>query len=351
MKFGKIFIIGVAALGGVAVYKARLYFTDPDAASGSEPGFYSSVTGPGSLTQTYKAANAERIASTSSSEGYRSAPSQPVFQRANKSVNGLNQSPPVDEVIVNDMPLINAAAKGDASKVSERLAQQARVDSRDGLRRTPLMYASWNGNQDICERLLAAGANPELRDRNENNAFDYAASRGQIAMVDFLLKRTRTSDQHYMEYAQLMQAVYAGDPARMPTGTANLPSINHINPEGQAPLHIAAGNGSVALMAALIQRGADVNLANADRQTPLLWAAWNNQAEAVALLIKSGADLEKSDLGGDTPLMLAAQNNSVNAAKTLIASGANKYTANKQGRTAALLAEDKGFKELANLLK
>ena len=350
MKFQKLFILCAAALGGYAFYKARVAITEPDDPSAAGHSVYSDLNGPGSLGQTYSTANTARKSGADFSlfgGGSRSY----THNGGTQPKRGLNQSPPVDEVIENDMPLITYAAKGDDAKVKERLDNGARVDSRDELRRTALMYASANGFDAICLRLLAAGANPEFRDREGNNAFDYAAGRGMTGMITLLLNHSRSSDEHYTEYVQLIQAAISGNSAYMPAGTGKLASINRINPEGQAPLHIAAGNGSSQLIELLIQRGADVNLANSNRQTPLLWAAWNTRADAVQMLIKHGADLSKTDLGGNTPLMMAAMNGSTQTAKILLQAGANKYVSNKQGKNASLIAGDKGFSELSNILK
>jgi len=350
MKFSRLLIIVAAAAAGFACYKARIFVAGPDGDPDSSHGFYSNVTGSGSLAETYSTANAERK-STLSDEDYPKATSAHPLQN-NAMSKHVGASPPVDEIIRNDFPLLDAAAKGDTKKIGDRLAAGAKVDSRDDARRTPLMYAAWNNHSDICERLLAAGANPELEDRAGNNTFDYAAGRGLVGMVDFLLKRTHSSDdRHYAEYAGLIQAAYAGDVAKLPPGTGKLTSVNRINPEGQSPLFIAAANNSTALIEALIDRGADVNITNASRQTPLQWAAWDNRPDVAQLLIKHGADMSKADLAGNTPLILAVQNGSTHAARLLISHGANKYAANKQGKTAGIIAEDKNSKELADLLK
>lgn len=251
----------------------------------------------------------------------------------------------------DDLSLILAAAKGDKNLVERKLSAHVKVDSRDSLRRTPLMYSSWNGFDDISNRLIAAGANPAFKDRDGNNVFDYAASRGLVDSLHFLLQRTHTADDHYMEYALIIQATYAADPARLPQGTGNLASVNRLTPEGQAPLHIAAGNGSVDIMQSLIKRGAQIDIINSSKQTPLHWAAWNNQAQAVALLISQGADITATDASKNTPLLLAAQNNAMESAKILLAKGADRYVANKDGKTPAIAAEDKGFTELSHLLK
>ena len=342
MKISRFLILAGAAVAGTVVYKARVNFTAPGTASTPGQGLYAGLTGPGSLANTWQE-------STEAREQGR----DPYSSGGGNNNSRYKGPDPKDDGKADDLTLIVAAAKGDASAVEKRLASgRSKVDSRDGLRRTPLMYASWNGYTDLCSRLLAAGANPEFRDREGNNAFDYAAGRGLVDELHYLLARTRMEDdRHYEEYAKLIQAAFAGDATLLPPGAGKLAPVNRINPEGQAPLHIAAGNGSVDLMEALIKRGADVNLANSSRQTPLHWAAWNNQTAAVTLLLRYGADITQQDLAGNTPLIFAAQNGSSDAVVLLLKQGSDRYIANKSGKTAAIMAEDSGYRDLAQLLK
>lgn len=358
IKLHRIAILGIAALAGTGVYKLQKGFTTPGTNTAPGQSLYSSVTGPGSLVQTIRTSNDGRTPHESNGTGSYHAPNGTGYvgslggstpRRGNSILSNGSQK---DEGTPDDFELIQAAAKGDKSWVERRLSFHVKVDSRDNLRRTPLMYAAWSGYDNICNRLIAAGANPLFQDRQGNNAFDYAAGRGLTDTLHFLLKRTQMKDDgNYMEYARIIQAAFSGDPARMPEGNGKLASINRINPEGHAPMHIVAGNGAIALMDVLIKRGANVNIANSDRQTPLHWAAWNNQTQAVKFLIEKGADLSATDLAGNTPLILAAQNGSSDSASILLAKGADKYISNKNGKTASIVAEDSGFAALANALK
>lgn len=349
MKLFRMMILLGAAVAGTLVYKARVSFTAPgtDQVPGEtampDEGLYNSLTGSGSLAATIREGTDARDAAMSGTTTARPRGKRPTSPLGNTTS---------DDISHDDLQLVLAASKGDVAAVEKRLAAGSKVDSRDSLRRTPLMYASWNGYTDLCSRLIAAGANPEFRDRAGNNVFDYAAGRGQLEELRYLLSRTNTQDtQHYQEYAMLVQAAFAGDPALVPANAGALASINRINPEGQAPLHIAAGNGSVELIKKLIERGADVNLANANRQTPLHWAAWNNQSEATSTLLYYGANVAQTDLAGNTPLIFAAQNGSTQAALLLLKQGANRYVSNKAGKNASIMAEDSGYRDLAQVLK
>jgi ankyrin repeat protein len=334
-----------AAVAGSMAYK---FVLAPSASD--EGGFYASLTGPGSLIETYRTARGENESGLSlpgSSGGIGHVGNPYSEHRA-----GSNEASSAKRISNDDAKLLAAAAAGDKEAVTSRLAKKVRVDSRDTHGRSALMYAAWSGYEDICARLVAAGADVHLEDAEGHNALDYAAGRGLLRTVEALLNYAHAKDdRQYKEYASLMQAAYANDVTRLPEGTGNLVSINRINPDGQAPLFIAAGNGALPMMEALLARGARIGLQNSDGRTPLHWAAWNNQPQAVSFLLAHGADPQQADHTKNTALMLAAQHGSTAAARALLAGSADKYQANQQGKTAAMIAEDNGFKALAALLK
>ncbi len=266
--------------------------------------------------------------------------------------SGTSSSSSVSPMVKNGMELLKASAKGDLDKITRLLGEKTKIDSRDKERRTPLIYAAWAGYDEICTRLIAAGANPDLQDAYGNNAYDYAAGAGRIETVQLLLKRTQAKDEkHYVGYATLIRAVLSGDPIYLPAKADIAPFVNRLSPENQTPLHIAASNGWLPMVEGLVARGASVHIANHAKQTPLHWAAWNNQHEVTAFLLAHGANHSPRDVTGSTPLMLAAEKNAAETVQVLLAKGAKKEVSNKRGQTAHIIAQDKGFKPLAELLQ
>src|SRR5262245_43029 len=75
-----------------------------------------------------------------------------------------------------------------------------------------------------------------------------------------------------------------------------------------APLADAAEKQDRAKVAALIEKGTDVNAAQADGMTALHWAAYHDDRPFVALLLKSGANAKAANRYGVTPLSLACTN-------------------------------------------
>ena len=74
------------------------------------------------------------------------------------------------------------------------------------------------------------------------------------------------------------------------------------NEGGDTPLHWAVENGSLAVVAVLLQVGADTNArSDATSYTPLFWAAgWNANLIIAALLIEAEADVNTEESRDDS---------------------------------------------------
>ncbi len=249
-------------------------------------------------------------------------------------------------------PLIQAATRGDIKEVDMLLASDMPVNGRDGDNRTALIGAAYQGQNEICLRLIDAGANIYIKDKDGFSALDFASSRGLVDTVKLLLEKGNRSDKkHSLEYAKIMQAVFAAKNDLLPKGKGFLNSVNHISPEGKSPLHVAASIGSVDMVNELLSRGADANLAAPTGQTPLHWAAWNNRTFVIPQLLKKSAKIDAKDREGNTPLILAAHKNHKEAVKLLLEKGANKNIRNKNGENAINIANDEGHAEIVAILQ
>lgn len=82
--------------------------------------------------------------------------------------------------------LMQAAAAGDAARVTELISYGANVNEQSGIGSTAMMYAAKNNHAEIVNLLLAAGANPALRTEKGSTAADLAARAGHQEVVTLL---------------------------------------------------------------------------------------------------------------------------------------------------------------------
>lgn len=122
--------------------------------------------------------------------------------------------------------------------------------------------------------------------------------------------------------------------------------------KGATSLLLAIFNGQVKTAQLLIRRKARLDIADETGRLPLPKAAEYGYDLLVRDLIRAGADpnMNTGD-NGDTPLILAAGREHEKVIKVLLANGADKELTNKFGDTALDIAEEKGHKEMIELLE
>src|SRR5262245_59587111 len=168
-----------------------------------------------------------------------------------------------------ESPVADAAARGDRDAVKSLLKNAADVNAAQGDGMTALHWAAMNGDAELTQMLIVAGANIKATTRLGTYTPLYLASQqGHGAVIGALIK--------------------AG--ADVKAGT----------PNGTTPLMVAAASGEVDAVKVLIDSGADVNEKDGVRaQTPLMYAAAANRAGVITLLASKGADLKATSKVSD----------------------------------------------------
>ncbi|MCX5924743.1 MAG: ankyrin repeat domain-containing protein [Candidatus Dependentiae bacterium] len=94
---------------------------------------------------------------------------------------------------------------------------------------------------------------------------------------------------------------------------------------GSTPLILAAEEGHVGVVEALIKARAEVDKVNNNGHTALMGAAREGNVDVIKVLIESGALIDREDTEGyhETALNFAVENNRGEAVKTLIFAGAD----------------------------
>ena len=117
-----------------------------------------------------------------------------------------------------------------------------------------------------------------------------------------------------------------------------------------APLVDAVKAGDTARVRALVEAGADVNQAEADGATALHWAAYAADVETTRLLLEAGAVANAGNRYGVRPLSLACIAGSPGVVAALLDAGANPNSTLTEGETALMTAARAGDVDVVELL-
>ena len=149
---------------------------------------------------------------------------------------------------------------------------------------------------------------------------------------------------------ELIQAVRKHDIASVKALLKSAPEhVNGQDSGGSAPLHHAAGFGTLETMKRLIEAGAEVDVCNDRSSTPLHWAL--SDTEKIRLLLRHGADINAKTERESTPVRLAAmQRFDISPLKLLLKKGADPNIASINGQTPLMSAAAAGNLEAMKLL-
>ncbi|KAG9047366.1 ubiquitin-protein ligase peroxin 12 [Tulasnella sp. UAMH 9824] len=185
------------------------------------------------------------------------------------------------------------------------------VDQPDFYGRSPLHYASINGHDEICRRLLQLGADPRMLDKDNYNPLIYAIANRKVACVRVLLDDSRVgveTVQGSPDLNPLLLACQFG-PADIPALLLRRGARTVSNSNGQFPLHLAARDGHADICQLLLKEARGAGKDQPDKYsewTPLFHAARQGHLSAVQVLLEAGCDPHRTDDVGMTAAFYAA---------------------------------------------
>lgn len=182
--------------------------------------------------------------------------------------------------------MLKAAEKQDSHAVGLLLSAGLPVDTRDERGWTPLMIATFNGNENMAEMLIRSGADIHTKDNAGYGPIHWAAFNGYRNVIKLLVsKRANVNSRSNHGWTPLLQAATRGHLAACIALIAAGASVNSSSNDGWTPLHKACANGHTDVVKLLLMQGADRYVHYQDEVTPLALAVKNRHEEIVALLM------------------------------------------------------------------
>lgn len=192
-------------------------------------------------------------------------------------------------------PMIKAAQEDNLQQVQELLpGRNVNLrDQRSGT--TALEHAVRNGNREMTQLLLSAGADVNMRNPG-----------GQTVLM--MLGEEATTDL-------VWDLVNTGA------------KVNQKDNEGNTPLIEAAGLNNIEVLKTLLDAGAEIAVKNDSGETPLMMAASGGLVNNVRALVLAGADINQRDSDQKSALSFAIENNHAPVIRLLRSRGALEMVA------------------------
>ena len=202
-----------------------------------------------------------------------------------------------------------------------------------------LLVAIGQKNLPLVRSLLQAGANANAQNEDQEIALDLTAAAGSLEICTELIAHGAAVNGKPEQASLYGPPLLFGVGARSDAVVALLlqkgadPNLADIG--GKTPLIVAAATNLKSIVAQLLEpRTPKTGMNTLLRAGPLQWAASNNAVDTLTLLLDRKADANDRDADGKTPLMFAAESGALEAVQLLIKRGANVNARDHVGKTA-----------------
>ncbi|MGP0073211.1 MAG: ankyrin repeat domain-containing protein [Bryobacteraceae bacterium] len=225
-----------------------------------------------------------------------------------------------------------AAHNGDVELVDRLLRAGANASAKNQFGATPLSEAAFLGNVPILEKLLKAGADADSPGADGQTALMLVARTDNVAAAKLLLDHGAHVDAREKQKDQtaLMWASAESQPAMVRELIAHGADVNahsridedlaqvssepraqHQSYGGLTPLLYATREGCLSCVESLVEAGAKLDLTDPEGVTPLVEAITNAHFDTAKYLVDKGAKVDKWDWWGRSPLYCAVDMNTI----------------------------------------
>lgn len=206
------------------------------------------------------------------------------------------QTPPSPLELASYTGLLKAVVEVDLDEISQLLEAGADINAPDGHGRTPLMLATYSGNEEVAGLLIARGADVNALDRQRYDMLTIAAVANDVALVRLAIGADADTAAVTSPYdgTALIAAAHLGHVEVVSALVEAAAPLDHINNIRWTALieAIVLGDGGTrhqSVVRTLIEAGADVDLADGAGVTPLSLARSHGYREIEHMLLQAGA--------------------------------------------------------------
>ncbi len=232
------------------------------------------------------------------------------YDESRQSISNTPSTPKV--------PPLHRAVLSDFGNIAEWLITSRSQDPDElNSHKTPLYYASGDGNLKVAQLLIKHGADVNAQRSFGWRPLHFASNNGRLEILRLLV----------------------GSGA----------DVNARDNDDWTPLFLASVEGHPEVVRFLLENGADPNVRCWDG-TPLLWALERDDLEVAQLLLKYGADINTPDMYDETLLHWASKSGNQKAALQLLERGADIHARNRAGKTPMQVASAAEHQDIVELL-
>lgn len=251
--------------------------------------------------------------------------------------------------------LLEAAAGGDQDDILEAIAAGADPNARDDDEDTPLILASqqslFGKERQIVEALIKAKAKVDAVNKEGATALMAAASSGRDGMVRLLIENKARVDARDKDgWTALMYASNAGEFSAVKELIDAKADLNATNKDGWSALMMALFSGRGSAAERLIKAGAKMPDKAPNGLSAILLAARGRDLAAVQQVLEAKQPLDGLDEAGWTAVEVASYFGDGQIVMDLLRAGADPSVKDKEGRTALDRAKEGEHPEIVALL-
>ncbi|XP_046381686.2 serine/threonine-protein phosphatase 6 regulatory ankyrin repeat subunit B-like [Haliotis rufescens] len=215
--------------------------------------------------------------------------------------------------------------------------------------RTPLLMAAYSRHTDICQHLISAGADVDIRDNDGNDVVLVAAKTGNRELADhqLSLKKTGTFEGDIRGKTALMWAAERGD-ADMFHRLLTWWNISDMDVDKNNVLQYACIGGNADIVRSIVlQNKVSINSRGHNFETPVTLAAKKGHRRTFEVLVENGVDLTEETITRNNILHMACSGGSIEIVEYLLSD--NKIDINSRdelARTPVMLTVEMGHRNL-----